>query len=253
MQRLHGMTALVTGAASGIGRAQAFRLAEEGANIVAFDMNAEGLATLAADLGEKWRDAVTYVGSIADHDDVKSAVAAGIEKFGKIDVLCNTAGIFDNYALSLDIPEEKWDLYFDVNMKGPWLMANAVLPGMIEQGRGVIINMCSLAGLTGGPGGAAYVPVKHAMVGFTKELAVQYGPKGVRIVGIAPGTVMTPLVQQAIDSDPTWLEERLKQVPSRRLGEAVDIANLTVFLASDESSWINGEVISIDGGRNALG
>lgn len=253
MNRLAGKTAIVTGGASGIGRAQVVKLIEEGANVVAFDMNAEGLEELAKADDVVPDRLVTFAGSIAKKEDVEACVKLGIETFKGIDILCNTAGIFDNYALSLDIPESKWDLYFDVNVKGPWLMTNATLPHMIAQKNGAIVNMCSLAGLTAGPGGAAYVPTKFAMVGMTKELAVQYGADGVRVNGIAPGTVMTPLVQQAIDSDPTWLDARLEQVPIKRLGQANDIANLTVFLASEESSWITGEVISIDGGRNALG
>lgn len=252
MGKLEGKVVLLTGAASGIGHAQAVKVVEEGAKLVAFDMNAAGLEALEGEIASDG-NVITRAGSVSNKEDVDAAVATAIEAFGRVDVLCNTAGIFDNYAKSLDITEQKWDLYFDVNVKGPWLMANAVLPAMIAQGGGVIVNMCSLAGLTAGPGGAAYVPTKYAMVGLTKELCVQYGPDGIRVNGIAPGTVMTPLIQQAIESDPSWLDARLAQVPSRRLGQAEDIANLTVFLASDDSSWINGEVISIDGGRNALG
>lgn len=253
MGRLDGKTVLLTGAASGIGHAQALKVIEEGASLIAFDMNEQGLDELYEEIKSKGGEAVVVSGSVADGDDVKEAVAYGLGEFGHIDVLCNTAGIFDNYAMSLDLSEKKWDMLFAVNVKGPWLMCNAVLPSMVERGAGTIVNMCSLAGLTAGPGGIAYVPTKYAMVGLTKELCVQYGPMGIRVNGIAPGTVMTPLIQQAIDSDPTWLEGRLALVPSKRLGQASDIADLTVFLASDESSWINGEVISIDGGRNALG
>lgn len=252
MGKLEGKVVLITGAASGIGHAQALKTAAEGARIAAFDMNAEGVQDLEREIGGDG-NVIACAGSVCSKADVDAAVAAAVEAFGRIDVLCNTAGIFDNYAESLDITEEKWDLYFDVNVKGPWMMANAVLPYMIAQGGGTIVNMCSLAGMTAGPGGAAYVPTKYAMVGLTKELCVQYGPRNIRVNGIAPGTVMTPLIQQAIDNDPAWLDARLAQVPSRRLGQAEDIANLTVFLASDDSSWINGEVVSIDGGRNALG
>ncbi len=253
MSDLTGKTVFLTGAASGIGHAQAVKFAEVGANLIAFDMNAEGLETLKTEIEAQDGQIEIFAGSVANRWDVEGAVEAGLKRFGTIDVLCNTAGIFDTYAKSLDITEEKWDLFFDVNVKGPWLATNAVLPIMMDKKAGVIVNMCSLAGLTAGPGGAAYVPTKFAMVGMTKEMAVQYGECGIRVNGIAPGTVMTPLIQKAIDSDPSWLDAKLEQVPLKRLGQAEDIANLTIFLASDASSWITGEVVSIDGGRNALG
>lgn len=253
MGRLENKMVFLTGAASGIGHAQAMKLVEEGAKVIAFDMMADGLEKLAGEAAAADGEIEVFAGSVSNRWDVEGAVQKGLGRFGAIDAICNTAGIFDNYALSLDIAEDAWDRYFDVNVKGPWMVVNAILPAMIENGGGEIVNMCSLAGLTAGPGGAAYVPTKFAMVGLTKELAVQYGEQGIRVNGIAPGTVMTPLIQKASDSDPTWLDERLKQVPIKRLGQAEDIASLTVFLLSDESSWITGEVISIDGGRNALG
>lgn len=251
--KLAGKTVLITGAASGIGRAQALLMAEEGAQIIAADINQVGLDALIDEIKEKGGEAFGYKTEVSDSQQVKALVQAGLEKYGKIDILCNTAGIFDHFAPTLDITEEQWQKFFDVNVKGVFLLTNTVLPGMLERGKGVIINVASIAGLTAGPGGAAYISSKHAVVGYTKQLCLDYADKGIRVNAIAPGTILTALNRQGIENEPDALAKRLELIPAKRLGDPQDIANLTLFLASDDADFIHGAVISSDGGRFAKG
>lgn len=251
--RLAGKVVLLTGAASGIGRAQAIRFVQEGAKLVATDINQEGLESLLDEIKALGGEALIVKGEVSDSAQVNTTVQAGIDTFGQIDILCNTAGIFDNYATSLETPEAKWDFYFAVNVKGPYLMSNAVLPGMLERGKGIIINVCSIAGLTAGAGGSAYTATKHAIVGYTKQLCLEFAAKGIRVNGIAPGSVATPLIRASLENDADGYSKRVSLIPAGRLGTPEDIANITIFLASDEADWINGAIMSVDGGRNAKG
>lgn len=251
--KLAGKTVLLTGAASGIGRAQALMFIKEGAKLIATDINQEGLDTLLEDIKALGGEAIAVKGEVSDSAQVAGTVKAGIDKFGQIDILCNTAGIFDNYATSLETDEAKWDTYYAVNVKGPYLMCNAVLPGMLTRGKGVIINVCSIAGLTAGVGGAAYTSSKHAIVGYTKQLCLEFADKGIRVNGIAPGSVATPLIRKSLENDADGYSKRISMIPCGRLGDPNDIANLTMFLASDEAEWIHGAILSIDGGRFAKG
>lgn len=253
MNRLEGKVVVLTGAASGIGKAQALAFAKEGAKLVATDINQEGLNALVAEYQALGGEIIVVKGNVANSADVANIIKAANDKFGQVDILVNTAGIFDNYATSLDTNEEKWDLYYAVNVKGPYLMCNAVLPQMLERGKGVIINVCSIAGLTAGAGGVAYTSSKHALVGYTRQLCLEFAAKGIRVNGIAPGSVMSPMIQKSLDNDPDGYSKRVSLIPCGRLGEATDIANLTMFLASDEANWIHGSILSCDGGRNAKG
>lgn len=250
---LEGKVVLLTGAASGIGKAQALRFIKEGAKLVAADLNQDGLNVLLEEIKALGGEAIAVKCDASDSAQVKNTVQAGIDKFGQIDVLCNTAGVFDNYANSLETNEAKWDFYYAVNVKGPYLMCNAVLPGMLERGKGVIINVCSIAGLTAGAGGAAYTSSKHAIVGYTKQLCLEFAAKGIRVNGIAPGSVATPMIIESLKNDADGYSKRVSLIPCGRLGDPNDIANMTVFLASDQAEWINGAIMSVDGGRNAKG
>lgn len=251
--KLLGKVVIQTGAASGIGKAQALRFIQEGAKLVAVDVNQEGLNLLLNEIKALGGEAIAIKCDITSSTQVKGAVQAGTDKFGQIDILVNTAGVFDNYATSLETSEEKWDFYYSVNIKAPYLLCNAVLPGMLERGKGIIINVCSIAGLTAGAGGSAYTSTKHAIVGYTKQLCLEFAPKGIRINGIAPGSVATPMIQASLKNDPDGYSKRVSLIPAGKLGTPEDIANMTIFLASDEAEWINGAIMSVDGGRNAKG
>lgn len=250
---IEGKVVVLTGAASGIGKAQALAFAAEGAKLVGTDVNQEGLDALKAEYEAIGGECFVIKGNVADSADVANVIKAAIEKFGQIDILVNTAGIFDNYCPSLDTKEVSWDLMYAVNVKGPYLMCNAAIPKMLEKGKGVIINVCSIAGITAGVGGAAYTSSKHAITGYTRQLCLDYAAKGIRVNGIAPGSVMSPMIQKSIDTEPDGLSKRIAMIPCGHLGQATDIANLTMFLACDQSSWMHGSIVSIDGGRNAKG
>ena len=251
--KLKGKTALITGASSGIGKAQALLLAGEGAQIMAAGRDKIRLAAVVDEIRKNGGQASAYCTHVEKSSQVEELVRITLEQFGKIDILCNTAGIFDYYAKSMETAEESWQQYFDVNVKGMYLVTNAVLVDMLQRGRGVIINMASIAGLTAGGGGSAYVASKHAVVGYTKQLCLEYAEKGIRVNAIAPGSVITEMHQKFIESDPEFIPKRLALIPAKRLGLPMDIAKLTVFLASDDADYIHGAVISIDGGRSAKG
>ncbi|TWH47640.1 SDR family NAD(P)-dependent oxidoreductase [Sporomusa sp. KB1] len=251
--KLAGKTVLITGASSGIGKAQALMLAKEGAQIIAADINQTGLDSVVEEIKQQGGEALGCKCAVNDSSQVNELVAAGLAAFGKIDILCNTAGIFDNYRTSLETSEEDWQKMFDINVNGVFLLTNAVLPGMLAAGKGTIINVASIAGITAGPGGTAYVASKHAVVGYTKQLCLEYAEQGIRVNAIAPGSVATPLIKQSLENDPDGYSKRVSLIPVKQLGNPDDIAKLTLFLASDDSSWIHGTVVSCDGGRFAKG
>ncbi|MGN7479323.1 3-oxoacyl-ACP reductase [Solibacillus silvestris] len=226
---------VVTGAASGIGCAQAAAFLKEGATVVGIDIQE------AAITDEKYRH---YVGSVAD----QQFIDATIEKFECIDILCNTAGMLDGYAPSLETEGKLWDEIFDVNVKGMFLVTNAVLKQMLLQKRGVIINMASIAGMVAGGGGAAYTASKHAVIGYTKQLSYDYCKEGIRVNGIAPGAIETPM--NAADFEGTGEMAKLvaEQTPAGRWAKPEEVANITVFLASEASDYMHATIIPVDGG-----
>lgn len=239
--KLQGKVAVITGAASGMGREQAKLFAQEGAGIVAVDINEEGLEQLKSDINGTSGDIVTVQADITEKDSVQNIVDQTLEHFKTIDVLCNTAGMLDDFKPLLDGDEELWDKIFSINVKGPFLLTKAVLPTMIDKGKGNIINIASIAGKMAGGGGAAYTSTKHAMNGFTKQLSYDYGQKGIRVNAIAPGYIRTAMTE-GVD------EAMVENTPAGRPGEANEIAKLSLFLASDDSDYIHGETITIDGG-----
>ena len=253
MRRLEGKTVIVTGATSGIGESQAVIMAREGAKIVCVGQNEARMERVVGQIRAEGNEAIACIASVQKSADCRRAAALAIEKFGRIDCLCNTAGIFDGFKKSLEQTEEGWDRMFEVDVKGIFLMTNAVLPDMLKNRDGAIINVASIAGLTGGAGGAAYVSAKHAVVGYTKQLCVDYAAEGIRANAIAAGVVWTAILDKIVEDDPGEREKMLVTLPCKRVGRPEDIAYLSVFLASDEASWIHGAIISADGGRQALG
>ena len=253
MKKLERKTVIVTGSTSGIGEEQAYAFAREGANVVCTGRSEERLKKVVDRITADGGNAVGYTADIENSSHCRSVAEKAAAEYGGIDALVNTAGVFDSMAKSLEIGEERWRHIFDVNVNGVFYMCNAVLPYMLEKRRGVILNTASISGLTSGPGGAAYVASKHAVIGYTKQLSFEYAGQGIRVNAIAPGSVMTPLLEIALKSDPGGLEKRLSVTPAGRLGTTADIAKLSVFLLSDDSEWIHGAVVTIDGGRLTRG
>ena len=240
--RLNQKTAIVTGAGSGMGQAEAIGFAKEGAQVVVADVN---LATAAAT-----RDAIVAAGGEAIAlavdvtllADLQNLVDVTLATYGRIDVLVNNAGIFDYYTNSLDTSEELWDKIFAINVKSMFQLSNLVLPHMQAQQHGAIINICSIAGLVANMGGAAYTASKHAVAGYTKHLAAVYGKDGIKINAICPGTIRTAMTAEMLKTRPT------DKIPLDRFGEVGEVVDLAVFLASDEARFMNGALVPIDGG-----
>lgn len=235
---------LVTGAASGIGYAQAQAFLQAGAVVVGLDINQAGLI----DLKNYDENFTYYVCSVTDEAELTKVVTDIIGRYGKIDVLLNTAGILDGYAKSLETSEELWDRVMDTNVKGMYLMTNKVLGYMLEKKAGVILNMTSIAGLISGGGGAAYTASKHAVVGYTKQLSYDYSRQGIRVNAIAPGAIQTPMNEADFLGDGANAKWVANETPAGRWAKAEEVANLTLFLASDLADYMHGTVIPVDGG-----
>ena len=244
MKLLQGKTALITGAARGIGKAIALKFAAEGAN-VAFtdlDVNQETEQEIAA-LGVK---AKSYASDAADFKQTEEVVNAVKEEFGSIDILVNNAGITKD-GLMLRMTEEQWDTVINVNLKSAFNFIHACVPIMMRQREGSIINMASVVGVHGNVGQSNYAASKAGMIALAKSVAQEMGPKGIRANAIAPGFIDTAMTQALSDEvRKAWCEK----IPLRRGGTVEDIANTAVYLASDLSSYVSGQVIQVDGGMN---
>lgn len=240
-----GQTVFVTGAASGIGQAQALAFLDNGANVFAFDMNEGDMP----ELKETYPSQFSYViGSISSKADVAEAAMKAVESFGTIDILLNTAGVLDGFAKTLETDEALWDRIMDTNVKGTYFMTNEILPLMVARKSGVIVNMASIAGLVAGGGGAAYTASKHAIVGYTKQLDMDYCREGIRANAIAPGAIQTPMNQADFAGDGKIAKWVAEETPAGRWAQPVEVANLTLYLASAAADYIHGAVIPIDGG-----
>ncbi|MEK5103422.1 glucose 1-dehydrogenase [Cytobacillus sp. FSL M8-0252] len=240
--RLQNKVAIITGAASGMGKAEALRFASEGAKVIVADLNMEGAEAVVTEIKENNGEALAVKVNVTEQADLENMVKTAMDNYSQIDVVINNAGIFDKYTNSLETTEQQWDLIFDINVKAIYKITNLVLPNMIKRGEGTIVNIASIAGLVAQMGGAAYTASKHAVVGYTKHIAAVYGSKGIKINAIAPGTIRTPLTADMLKTRPT------NKIPLDRFGNDYEVADLAVFLASDESKFMNGAVVPIDGG-----
>jgi 3-oxoacyl-[acyl-carrier protein] reductase len=249
-ERLTGKVAFITGAASGIGRAQAIRFAAEGAGVVVADLSEDGVQAVVATITAAGGKALGVVVDITDESSVTQAVVAAVTRYGKITTLCNTAGVFDQLVQTLDTSRKLWDQLMTVNLTGLFLMTNAVLPHLIGNGGGVVLNMSSDAGLRGGGGGAAYTTSKHGIIGYTRQLAAAYASQGIRAMAIAPGAVDTPMIADILAKS-RQAQNIVGSAPGPGVAQPEDIANASVFLVSDEAKFINGVVLPIDSGLDA--
>ncbi len=248
MGKLDNKTAFITGAGSGMGKAQAVLFAKEGARVIAADINVEGVKETEKQIKEAGGEALAVELDVSSKASVEEAVQKGLEKYGAIDVLSNTAGILDGYAPTLETSEELWDKILNINLKGVYYVTNAVLPQMIERSGGVVINIASIAAFVAGGGGAAYTSAKHAIAGYTKQLSFDYGPKGIRANAIAPGAVETGMTKQIFEEGSAAVMEAVNSVPAGRYGQAEEIAAAALFLASEDASFVHGAILPVDGG-----
>lgn len=244
--RLKDKVTIITGAASGMGKEEALAFAKVGAIVVVADLNLKGAEAVAAEINENGGNALPICANVTKIEELENLVQTVTEKFGRIDVLINNAGIFDKYTNSLETSEQQWDLIFDINLKAIYRLTNLVLPGMMERQSGAIVNIASIAGLVAQMGGAAYTASKHGVIGYTKHLAAIYGKDGVKINAICPGTISTPMTEEMLKTRPT------DKIPLDRFGQAKEVADLAIFLASDEAKFMNGALIPIDGGYTVV-
>ena len=244
MKLLEGKTALITGAARGIGKSIALKFAQEGANIAFTDLevNPETEQEIAA-LGVK---AKSYASNAADFAQTEQVVAQVKEEFGSIDILVNNAGITKD-GLMLRMTEQQWDAVIAVTLKSAFNFIHACVPIMMRQRGGSIINMASVVGVHGNAGQANYAASKAGLIALAKSIAQEMGPKGIRANAIAPGFIETAMTASLPDN---VREEWKKKIPLRRGGQVEDIANTALYLASDLSSYVSGQVIQVDGGMN---
>jgi len=247
MKLLEGKTAIVTGAARGIGKAVAIRFAEEGCNIAFTDLIIdENAKTTEAEIAASGVKVKGYASDAASFDDTHSVVNEIIKDFGKIDILVNNAGITRD-GLMLRMSEQQWDSVINVNLKSAFNFIHALTPVMVRQKSGCIINMSSVVGVHGNAGQANYSASKAGLIGLTKSIARELGSRGIRANAIAPGFIVTEMTQQLSEE---MREEWTKQIPLKRAGITEDVANTALFLASDLSTYITGQVIQVDGGMN---
>lgn len=251
MGRMDGKVAIITGAASGLGAASALRFAEEGARLAGFDLKpADGgdWAEAAAKAG----DALFETGDVRDVAGIDAFVASVRERFGRIDVLVNSAGVGAGGYVHLLDPDE-WDRVLDINLKGTFLFCRAVLPAMIEQRSGSIINLASVEGVEGMELTSAYNASKGGVVLLTKNMAIDYARRGIRVNCICPGFIETPLLGEVFGNpEMKAVRERIADAHMLgRLGRPVEIANAALFLACDESSFVTGHSLVVDGGFTA--
>ena len=248
--RLEDKVCFVTGGASGMGRVASELFAEHGARVVVADVNAKPGEEAAHAAEIRGREAMFVRCDVSRESDVRGAVDAAVNRFGRIDVLYNNAGIMlESDRSVIDTEEAAWDRTLAVNVKGIFFCCKYAIPVMLEQGGGSIINIASFVALVGcSVPQDAYTASKGAVIALTKSLAVQFGPKGIRSNAICPGPIETPLLTEWLLKDPEAKRVRLARNPTGRFGKPEDIVNAAVYLASDESTWTNGAVIVIDGG-----
>jgi NAD(P)-dependent dehydrogenase (short-subunit alcohol dehydrogenase family) len=248
--RLEGKVALITGGTSGIGAATAKLFAKEGAAVAISGRNSERGEQIVKDIVAAGGDAIFVRSDVCLAADCKRAVAKTLERFGKIDVLFNNAGVFHPRTIP-ECTEEEWDDTIDSSLKGAFLMSKYALPSMIEQGSGSIIHTSSGWGILGGDKAAAYCAAKGGLIVMAKAMAIDHGPQGIRVNCVCPGDVLTPMLpDDAAKRGMAWedYEKGAADRPLGRIGVVEDIANAVLFLASDESSFVTGESLVVDGG-----
>ncbi len=258
--RLEGKSAIVTGAGSGIGRAAALLFAAEGAAVTFADLDGDAAEAGAADARDAGGEAIGVRADVASEDDTAAMAQAALEAHGRIDALYANAGVASS-GRATDVELSEWERVLSIHLTGVFLSSRAVLPAMVEQRAGSIVCQASVAALVGVPELAAYAAAKGGITALARQLAVDYGPHGVRCNSICPGTAWTPLVTETyaarVGADYAGRsEEELRSRAARgyplgRLGEVDEVAQLALYLASDESSWTTGAVHVVDGGLTA--
>lgn len=244
MVTIEDSVALVTGGASGMGRAMAREFAERGADVAVVDVEEDGAEDVADEISADGGSAIAVRADVSESRDIETAVERTVDTYGTIDVLCNNAGIFDGDIPLDEMSADRWHGVFGVNLHGPFLLTKAALPALLDgNDEGVVINTSSVAGKSGGGGGVAYTATKHGLIGFTKAIAHHHAPE-IRANAICPGFVATGMTAGMLDQ----LAEMAAETPAERYAEPEEIGEIVAFLASDAAKMIHGEAVNVDGG-----
>lgn len=252
MKRLEGKVAIITGAASGQGAVEAKLFAKEGAKVVATDLNYDGLKEVVEEIKEDGGEVIAVEHDVAKEEDWKKVKQETLDKYGKIDVLVNNAGIGgeEGFALIDDVDYNSWKKFMTVNADSHFLGIKSVVDEMRKNGEGSIINISSAAGLVGGAAGVHYTASKGAIRLLSKGAAVELGKDNIRVNSVHPGFIDTPMVS-VITEDNNAVQDALTDVPLGRLAQSEEVASVVLFLASDDSSYVTGTEIVVDGGMTA--
>lgn len=244
MSKFEGKVAIVTGGASGIGREIVRGLHAEGATVAVVDLNAAGIDDLVSELGER---ASGHAADLRERKSIAEVAQQVISQHGGVDLLFNNAGVTDLFKSATDTSDEAWDAVMAINLEAQFFLSRAVLPSMLERGGGAIVGTGSIASVVGGGGGVAYTTSKHAVVGLTKALAFDYGPKGVRVNAVLPGAIQTPMTSSE-DALVEGADDAITATTAGRWAQPEEVAAVALFLASDEASFVHGSVYTVDGG-----
>ncbi len=251
MKTLENKTAIITGAGSGTGKAMALLFAAEGARVLATDVREDRLKALETEATSKGFTLSTLKVNMAVESEVETMISEATKRYTTLDILVNNAGIMDDFMPVAETSTELWKRVQSVNIDGPFFSCRAAIPVMLLQGKGVLLNITSIGGLNGARAGAAYTSSKHALVGLTKNIGFQYAQKGIRCNAIAPGGVATNIGEDMKPNAFGFERLAIGMQANPRMGEASEIAEAALFLVSDKSSFINGAIITVDGGWTA--
>ncbi len=245
---LRGKVALVTGAASGIGRATAELFARDGARVVASDVNAEAGAAVVAALSEGGADARFVAADVTDGDALRAVVGEAVAAFGRLDCAANCAGVGGGHAATHEYPEAEFDRIVEINLRGTWLAMRAEIEALLAAGGGAIVNVSSTLGLRGSPFGSPYSASKHGVLGLTRTAALEYAAHGIRVNAVCPGAIDTPMMDATFERFPGFRDALTGFVPMGRMGGPAEVAGAIAWLSSDAASFVTGEALTVEGG-----
>jgi NAD(P)-dependent dehydrogenase (short-subunit alcohol dehydrogenase family) len=246
MSEFQDKVAIVTGAGSGIGREIAQTFAEEGTKVIVADVSVEAAQETVDQIEAVGGDAIVSKTDVSNPRDVEEMVGLAVDTYGRLDYAINNAGIGNTPAPITDIPVEEWDQVIDVNQKGVWLSMKYEIPEMLSSGGGAIVNTASTAGIAASPGRTPYGASKHAVVGLTRSVAQEFAEEGIRVNAICPTIIETPAIESMSEEE---RQSVISEVPMKRLGQPKEVADSVLWLCSEESSFVTGHAMPIDGGE----
>ncbi len=248
---LEGKVGLVTGGASGFGRAISLAFARDGAKVVVADVDVKGGEETVGMVKKLGADAIFIRCDVSQASDVVKMLAKTVETFGRLDCAVNNAGIEGALEPILDYPEEVWARILNINLTGVWFCMKQEVAQMLKQGGGTIVNISSAAGLIGVPGSSGYTATKHGVIGLTKTVALEYAKAGIRVNAVCPGAFYTPMLDRILERYPDMQKFYEAAHPIGRMGDPKELADAVVWLCSDRSSFVTGHSLSVDGGLTA--